>query len=85
MATGTSEITKEETIVKAKKAKASANKNKNKNKPKPAAKSTTIKEMVRVNINVEKTLYEKIKKFGVKHEISVTKIVNEALKQYIKK
>ena len=83
MATGTSEITKEETIVKAKKAKASANKNKN--KPKPAAKSTTIKEMARVNINIEKTLYEKIKKCGVKHEISVTKMVNEALKQYIKK
>ncbi len=83
MATGTSEIIKEETIVKAKKAKVSANKNKN--KPKPAAKSTTIKEMARVNINIEKTLYEKIKKFGVKHEISVTKMVNEALKQYIKK
>ena len=83
MATETSEITKEETIVKAKKAKASANKNKNKSKP--AAKSTTIKEMVRVNINIEKTLYEKIKKFGFKHEISVTKMVNEALKQYIKK
>ena len=83
MSTETSEITKEETIVKAKKAKASANKNKN--KPKTTAKSTTIKEMVRVNINIEKTLYEKIKKFAVKHEISVTKMVNEALKQYIKK
>ena len=83
MATETSEITKEETIAKAKKAKASANKNKN--KPKPVAKSTTIKEMVRANINIEKTLYEKIKKFGFKHEISVTKMVNEALKQYIKK
>ena len=81
MATEISETTKEETIVKAKKAKASANKN----KPKPTAKSTTIKEMVRVNINIEKTLYEKIKKFGVKHKISVTKMVNEALKQYIKK
>lgn len=41
-------------------------------------------ETIRTNINIEKALHVRAKKFATKNDLSFTKLINNAIKGYIK-
>lgn len=41
-------------------------------------------ETIRTNINIEKALHVRAKKFATKNDLSFTKLINHAIKGYIK-
>lgn len=48
--------------------------------------SSSIKAAtIRINANLEKTLHEKVKKFATKNQLSLSQLINQALKEYINK
>jgi predicted HicB family RNase H-like nuclease len=42
-------------------------------------------DTIRINANLEKALHEKVKKFATKNQLSLNQLINQAIKEYIKK
>jgi predicted HicB family RNase H-like nuclease len=48
--------------------------------------SSSIKvASIRISANLEKALHEKVKKFATKNQLSLSQLINQAIKEYIKK
>lgn len=55
----------------------------NKSKSKP--KSDKVSNLIRININIPKSLHAKIKKFALNQEVTMSKAISDLIKEYLNK
>ncbi|MGI9215026.1 MAG: hypothetical protein ACR2HS_05200 [Gammaproteobacteria bacterium] len=53
----------------------------NKSKSKP--KSDKVSNLIRININIPKSLHAKIKKFALNQEVTMSKAISGLIKEYL--
>lgn len=53
----------------------------NKSKSKP--KSDKVSNLIRININIPKSLHAKIKKFALNQEVTMSKAISDLIKEYL--